>query len=198
MLLAAGAVAAERWLARIPALWRRIVESVYFLGLVAVGLYICAIILPIAPDGPLRQFALKNNGDLREEIGWDLMLRSLAQVRDSLPAQQQANLGIVVGNYGENGAVEILGTAYRLPMPISGTNSAWLRSYPQSEPTTVIVIGVSDKDRERAFTACKIAATIPYPGDLNNEESNDHPDIYVCGQPRIPWPELWKHALGFG
>jgi Dolichyl-phosphate-mannose-protein mannosyltransferase len=198
MLLAAGAVAAERWLAQIPANWRRIVESVYFLGLAAVGLFICAIILPIAPDGPLRQFALKNNGDLREEIGWDLMLRSLAQVRDSLPAQQQTNLGIVVGNYGENGAIEILGPAYHLPMPISGTNSGWLRSYPQSEPTTVIVIGVSDSDRESAFTACRLAARIPYPQDLNNEESNDHSEIYVCGPPRLPWPELWKKALSFG
>jgi hypothetical protein len=198
MLLAMGAVAGESWLARLRPLWRRTVEVVFFTGLAVVGLYICAVIVPLASSGPLRAFALARNGDLREELGWDTMLQTIAQVRDSLPAQQQANLGIVVGNYGENGAIEILGPAYHLPQAISGTNSAWLRSYPQSQPTTLIVLGVGDKDRDSEFTSCKLAANIPYPKDLNNEESNDHSEIYVCGSPRLPWPELWKIALSYG
>ena len=198
MLLAAGSVAAESWLATIRPLWRHTVEAIFFTGLAVCGAYICAIIIPLAPDGPLRDFALARNGDLREEFGWDTMLQSIAGVRDSLPAEQQANLGIVVGNYGENGAIELLGPAYHLPAAISSTNSAWLRSYPQSQPTTVIVVGVGDTDREREFTGCRLAAQIPYPGNQNNEESNDHSEIYVCGPPRLTWPELWKVALSFG
>jgi Dolichyl-phosphate-mannose-protein mannosyltransferase len=201
MLLAAGAVASESWLGSIPKIRRWIrwtVEGLYFTGVIAIGVYACAVLVPIASSGRLQQFALKNSGDLREELGWDLMLQTLAKVRDTVPAEQRANLGIVVGNYGENGAVELLGSAYHLPTPISGTNSAWLRGYPQSEPTTLIVIGVSDSDRERAFTACRLAATVPYPDGLNNEESNDHSQVYLCGPPRIPWPDLWKKALGFG
>jgi hypothetical protein len=31
-----------------------------------------------------------------------------------------------------------------------------------------------------------------------NEESGDHPDIFVCGPPRIPWPEFWKKYRNFG
>ena len=45
-----------------------------------------------------------------------------------------AQVGILVGNYGEQGAIEILGPAYHLPPPISGTNSAWLRGYPTPPP----------------------------------------------------------------
>jgi hypothetical protein len=198
MLLARGAVAAESWLTELRPLWRRTVEGVFFTGLAACGIYICCVIVPLAPNGPLRDFALANNGDLREEIGWDQMLKSIAQVRDSLPPEQQANLGIVVGNYGEHGAVEILGPAYHLPTSISGTNSAWLRTYPQSQPTTLIVLGVGDDDREKEFTGCRLASHIPYPENLNNEESNDHSEIYICGPPRRPWPELWKIALSFG
>jgi len=198
MILAAGAAASERWLAKIPRAWRITVEAVYFTGLAAICVYACAVIVPLASSGPLRQFALSHNGDLREEIGWDVMLSSIAQVRDSLPAQQQANLGIVVGNYGENGAVDILGGTYHLPPAISGTNSAWYQSYPQSQPTTNIILGVSDRDRERLFTSCRLARRIPYPQDLDNEESNDHAEIYLCGPPRLPWPELWKIALSFG
>ena len=196
MLLAMGAVAAEPWLARLRPSLRRTIEATFFTSLAVCGLYICAIIVPLASSGPLRAFALARNGDLREELGWDTMLQTIAQVRDSLPAAQQANLGIVVGNYGENGAIEILGPAYHLPAAISGTNSAWLRSYPQSQPTTLIVVG--DDDRDSQFTSCKLAAHIPYPKNQNNEESNDHSEIYICGPPRLSWPELWKIALSYG
>ena len=24
-----------------------------------------------------------------------------------------------------------------------------------------------------------------------NEENEDHPDIVVCGPPRVPWAEFW-------
>ncbi len=58
------------------------------------------------------------------------MVKAVAGVRDSLPADQQANAGILAGNYGEQGAIELFGPAYRLPPPISMTNSAWLRGYP--------------------------------------------------------------------
>jgi hypothetical protein len=196
MLLALGATAAERWLGTLPTLFRRLIESIYFTAFAVVAVYVCAVILPLAPSGPLRDFALSRNGDLREELGWQLLVQTVASVRDTLPPDQQANVGIVVGNYGENGAIELLGPAYHLPPPISGTNSGWLRGYPPSQPTTNIVIG--DGDRDRQFTNCRLARTIPYPANQNNEESKDHADIYVCGPPRLPWPELWKVALSFG
>jgi len=198
MLLAMGALTGERWLASLSIIWRRTIATVCFTGIAACGLYICARIVPLASSGPLREFALAHNGDLREELGWETMLKTIAQVRDSLSAQQQANLGIVVGNYGEDGAIEILGPRYHLPTAISGTNSAWLRSYPQSQPTTFIILGVGDSDRESQFTSCKLAAHIPYPASQNNEESRDHSEIYLCGPPRLSWPELWKVALSFG
>ena len=50
-------------------------------------------------------------------------------------------LAIAVRNYGEQGAIEILGPAYHLPPPISGINSAWLRGYPAPPPSTLIVMG---------------------------------------------------------
>ena len=196
MLFAVGAVAAERWLTRLPTLGRRSIEAIYFTAFAAISCYICAVVLPLASTGPLRDFALLKNGDLREEIGWQQLAQSVAAVRDTLTPDQQAHLGIVVGNYGENGSLEFLGPAYRLPTPISGTNSAWLRSYPSSQPTTLIVVG--DDDHDSQFTNCKFAATSPYPKDQDNEESRFHPDIYICGPPRLPWPELWKIALSFG
>ena len=33
---------------------------------------------------------------------------------------------------------------------------------------------------------------------VDNEESRDHPDIYLCRQPRAPWPELWPTMRHYG
>ena len=37
----------------------------------------------------------------------------------------------------------MLGRAYHLPLPISTTNSAWLRGYPMPPPSTLIVLGLA-------------------------------------------------------
>jgi len=191
-------VMAERWVGSMSQLSRRALEFAFFLALAVGGVYICAVVLPIASSGALRDFALKNNGDLREEIGWDDLVKAVAGVRDSLPAEQRENVGIVVGNYGEQGAIEILGPVYRLPPPISATNSAWLRGYPVPPPTTLIVIGHDQSDVEQTFTACRLAGHNGNAEGVQNEESSSHPDIFVCGPPRQSWPEFWRDHQAFG
>jgi len=197
-LLAMGATVAERWLSLIPKFPRRAVAAVFFAGVAAVGAYTCAMIVPLAPSGALRDFALKNNGDLREEIGWDELVKTVAGIRDSLSAEQQAHLGITVGNYGEQGAIEMLGPTYHLPPPISTTNSAWLRGYPSPPPTTLIVLGLDRDEAESIFTDCRLAGHNGNTEGIRNEESTYHPDIFVCGPPRKPWAELWKEHRDFG
>jgi hypothetical protein len=104
----------------------------------------------------------------------------------------------LLGNYGEQGAIELLGPAYHLPAPISGTNSAWLRGYPEPPPSTLIVLGRSRQYVDKMLTSCRLAGHNGNPYGVQNEESEDHPDIFVCGAPRMPWPEFWKQYQGFG
>jgi hypothetical protein len=198
MLMAMGAVVGERWVATLSTVPRRAVETVFFAGVVGCGLYMSAMIFPVASGGPLMKFALENNGDLREEIGWDELVKTVARIRDSLPPEQRESVGIVVRNYGEQGAIEILAPAYHLPPPISATNSAWLRGYPMPPPSTLIVLGTSREYADSRFTACRLAGHNGNSLGVKNEESQDHPDIFVCGPPQLPWPEFWKAYQGFG
>src|SRR5207244_9361403 len=110
-------------------------------------------------SGPLREFALKNNGDLREEIGWTDLVKTVADIRNSLSAEQRGTVGVLVSNYGEQGAVEVLGAPYHLPAPISWTNSAWLRGYPVPTPTPLIVLGLSHHSADRLLTSSRLAGT---------------------------------------
>ncbi len=198
MVLAMGAAAWERWLAHRPKWARLTVATVGFAGVLLMGAYIWAELVPMAQTGPLKQFALSRNGDLREEIGWDEMVKTVAAVRDSLPPEEQAHLGIAVGNYGEGGAIEMLGPQYHLPPPISTTNSAWLRGYPTPPPTTIIVLGNSKQRLDEIFTNCRWAAHNGNSLGVKNEESQDHPDIYVCGPLKKPWAEFWAATEDFG
>jgi len=198
MLIAMGAVACGRLLYSLPNWGRRTIEAVFFAGLASCGAYFVAGWVPLASSGPLRDFALNHSEDLREEIGWDDLVRTVAGIRDALPQDQQANLGIVVGNYGEQGAIEMFGPAYHLPPPISLTNSAWLRGYPAQPPTTLIVVGVSREWSGRIFTGCRLAGHNGNREGVKNEESHYHPDIFVCGSPILPWPEFWKKYQSFG
>ena len=198
VLIAMGAVVIVGWLSARPTWARRTVAAAYFTGLFALGAYGVALLVPFAPAGPLRDFALKNNGDLREEFGWNELVRTVASIRDSLPADQRSNYGILVGNYGEAGAIENLGPAYDLPAPISLTNSFYLRTYPASPPSTLIVVGWSQEQVDREFTGCRIAGHNGNSLGIENEESKYHQDIYICGPPRQPWPIFWKNNQRFG
>ncbi|MFZ3264704.1 MAG: glycosyltransferase family 39 protein [Terriglobales bacterium] len=198
MLMAMGAVVISRALTALPPFWRAGAQAAYTLALLAWGVYVATIMLPLASNGPLRARALDNNGDLREEIGWNELVKTVAQIRDSLPPQEQPRVGIVVGNYGEQGAIEILGPAYHLPPPISGTNSAWYRRYPTSPPSTLIVVGHSREYVDKTFTSCRLVANNTNSDGIHNEENDDHPDIFLCGAPRVPWPEFWKNYQSFG
>lgn len=198
MLLAMGVVLGERWLAGLPRLGRRTIEAIYFAAFACVSAYICAFILPLASGGPLRDFALNRNWDMREEFGWNELVRTVAQIRDSLPPDEQAHLGITTGNYGEYGAIDLLGRAYGLPEPIGTTNSEWLRGYPSPPPTTIIAIGLSPDQANRIFTGCRLAGHNGNSEGVRNEESQYHPDIFVCGPPREPWAQVWKEHQDFG
>ncbi len=198
MLLAMGAVAGERRLGVLPRWARTTVANVYFAGAVVCGAFICTVLVPLASSGPLKQFALSRSYDLREEIGWNQLVRTVAQIRDSLSPEQQAHLAVATGNYGEYGAIEILGPAYHLPPPIGTTNTEWYWGYPAPPPTTIILLGNSRKRADEIFTGCRLAGHNGNSEGVKNDESQYAPDIFVCGPPRLPWPVLWKKYQSFG
>ena len=198
MLLAMGAVVAERWLGRLPRWGRVTVEGVWVAAFVFVSAVVCARLMPLASSGPLKAYALRHSSDLREEIGWDELVRTVAGIRDSLPPDERAHLGITTGNYGEYGAIAILGRKYGLPEPIGTTNSEWYWGYPTPPPTTIIALGLTREEADSIFTGCRLVGHNGNSQGVRNEESEYHPDIFLCGPPRLPWAELWKQHRDFG
>jgi hypothetical protein len=176
---------------------RRCVGIVFLGGMALWGAWAFTIILPLQAKGPLRDMALRNSETLRDEFGWDNLVRTVAGIRDSLPTDQQAHLGIITRNYGEQGAIAVLGATYHLPQPISTINSAWLRGYPTPPPTRLIVVGFGSNEVSQLFTNCSFAAHNNNLDGVINDESKNHSNIFLCGQPRYPWPIFWKYSPHF-
>jgi Dolichyl-phosphate-mannose-protein mannosyltransferase len=199
MLLAAGAVLEERWAASLSPGWARLVRVGTFALLAIGGVMIAAVVLPVAPvSSAWWNVANKINSDFREEIGWPDLAAEVARIRDTLPPEDRSKLGIIGTNYGEAGAIDLYGPAYGLPKPISGVNSFWARGYGNPPPQVLIVLGLSKKYMNEEFGSCQLAGHITNPYGVKNEETEDHPDIYVCRQLRQSWPDFWNDFRYYG
>jgi hypothetical protein len=199
MLYAAGSVWGESWLSslrhRRATAVRVVAWAALLLDLAVVG----ALTLPIAPVGSKWwTAALRTDGDLREEFGWRELVGTIAGVRDSLPPQDRVRLGILAGNYGEAGAIDLYGPRYGLPHAISGVNSYWLRGYGNPAPQTLIVVGLPLGFLQKHFASCQLVGHTWNRYGVKNEETVDHPDIFVCRGLRESWPEFWSGFRYFG
>ncbi len=61
------------------------------------------------------------------QFGWDEMVAAVAAAYHAMPPEEQSRVAIIGNNYGESGAVDLLGPKYGLPLKALGTQqSYWL------------------------------------------------------------------------
>jgi dolichyl-phosphate-mannose-protein mannosyltransferase len=199
MLYAGGSVLGEHWLASMRRTWAIAFRALAWTALLADIVFFGTFLLPVGQINS-RWWTVANQiqGDYCEELGWEELTQTVAQIRDSLPAEDRAHLGILAGNYGEAGAINLFGNRYGLPRAISGINSFWARGYGDPPPQTLIIIGLSRRFLEKNFASCQLAGHTWNQFGVKNEETEDHPDIFVCRGLRQPWPDFWKDFQYFG
>ena len=199
VLYAGGAVFGAELLRNVRLVWRLSLWGLAWASIVMTISFAAAFFVPMAPvDSGWARRAFKVNEDFREEIGWPELVHKLAQVRDSLGATDRSRFGILAGNYGEAGAINLYGKEYGLPEAICGTNSFWARGYGDPPPETVIVIGFSREFGDRYFESCEVVGQITNKYGVANEETTDHSGILLCRHLRQSWPEFWKKFRRYG
>lgn len=199
MVYAAGSVWVERWLASLRLGWAAALRAAAVLAL-AVDIVIATMLaLPVAPvHSKWWSIASKIQGDFVEEFGWPELVETVAHIRDALPPEERARAGILAANYGEAGAINLFGPQYGLPPVISGVNSFWARGYGDPPPDTLIVLGHSRGFLAENFDSCQVVAHSWNRFGVENEETLDHSDIYVCRGLKSTWPEFWTAYRHFG
>ena len=145
VLYAGGAVFGAELIANVRPVPRILLRWLAWASVVTTIAFAAAYFVPIAPvDSDWARRAFKVNEDFREEIGWPELVQKLVQIRDSLGPAERSRFGILAGNYGEAGAINLYGKEYGLPEAICGTNSFWARGYGDPPPEIV--------DRDRIFS----------------------------------------------
>jgi Dolichyl-phosphate-mannose-protein mannosyltransferase len=199
MLIAAGSVLFGSLLGRLRPAWSRFAYGVQWTAILIGGVSFVLFVMPVAPIGSrLWRITSQMHDQFREEIGWPDLASSVAGVYRRLSAEERERTGILTGNYGEAGALNLYGPELGLPHAMSLTNSFWYRGYDPRLPQIVILTGFGLDEGKELFDSCVVAAKNTNPFGVENEESRDHPDILLCRNLRMPWPVYWERSRRFG
>jgi hypothetical protein len=128
-----------------------------------------------------------------EQIGWPEFIQTVAGIYDNLPEGEKARAGILAAENDEAAALNLYGPQYGLPKAISGCNTFWLRGYGNPPPETLIIVGYSQAELTPAFEQCELVGTITNQYGIENDLRSPS-TIFLCRDPRWPWPELWNKA----
>lgn len=142
-------------------------------------------VLPVRAANAMREVSPV----LVETYGWPQFVDQVAAAAASL----LPDVPIFTSNYGEAGALRILGPAAGVDRPVvSGHNNYTLWGPPPGRPDTVLCVGKFKSGYlQRSWAQVQLLATITLPDGIENSEKTGHPAVYLCEQPRGSWAELW-------
>ena len=60
------------------------------------------------------------------------------------------------------------------------------------------MIGLRRKFVDEHLESCRLAGHTWNQYGIRNEETVDHPDIFVCGPLKVGWPEFWNDFRYYG
>jgi 4-amino-4-deoxy-L-arabinose transferase-like glycosyltransferase len=180
VLLAAGAIETDRWIAAV----RR--RALLLWALVALsGAVSILLALPVLPA---RQAGVANsaNSDVGETIGWPELTRQVA----SAYRAAGDHAVIFTSNYGEAGAIDRYRAGLGLPAAYSGHNGFGYWGPPNRPPGPVLAVG-ADARELRQFTGCRRFTRIDNRARIDNSERGE--PIYLCARPVGSWRSVWPH-----
>jgi len=122
------------------------------------------------------------------QFGWEEMVAAVATAYHAMPPEEQARVVIIGNNFGESGAVNMLGPKYGLPLKARGTHqNYWLWGPGEPGKNIWIVLGDQPTSLGRWCGDVQVVANLshPYAAVWENKP------VLVCRQPRQSIQEIW-------
>jgi len=198
-LFAAGAVAFERATAARARALRPVAVTVT----IALGAITLPLALPVLPvDTYIRYAKALGMAPSTEEhhrmgllpqhyadmFGWEELVSEVEKAYRSLSPEEQKQCSIFAQNYGEAGAITVLGRRRGLPPSLSGHNNFWLWGPGQRSAEVMIVVGGDPEDNQAVFREITRVGTATSKYSMPYEQ--DMP-VYIGRGLKIPVSELW-------
>jgi hypothetical protein len=199
-LFAAGGVAIEGFTAEGPR--RRLRPAIVLLLAASVPLF--PMVLPILPPEQVAAYGRRIGVEppatekaharaalphhFAWQFGWDEMVAAVAAAYRALPPQEQARAAVIGNNYGESGAVDLLGRKHGLPLRALGVHqSYWLWGPGPPGKDVLIVLGDRPEALRRWCGDVQVAAELHHPLGAVWENG----PVLVCREPRMSLQEAW-------
>ncbi len=194
-VLAAGSLAAERWIARgrRPRLRRGVVVAAPLVGMAI----LLPALLPLLPASDVHDLPVssQHSSGIGDSIGWPQLTRAVAAQDAALVRAGQPPTSIFTGYYAEAGALDVFGTGDHLPPVLSGHNAYWMWGPGQAADRTVLVVDALGQLKPY-FAGCRLLTTFNPPYHVQNDWTDIQ--IGVCTGPVASWPTLWPHLKHYG
>jgi hypothetical protein len=201
MLLALGGVALEKLSTPSGRRWLRpaLVVLVSGVGLVAVPMALPSCRCRFCNTNPrweCRRNRRRHEMGLLPQhyadmFGWDQMVELVAKAHGRLIKEALALPG-VGQNYGEAGAIDVLGRNLGLPRAISSHNSYWIGA--RSDDWDVLIIIGGDREDNAGSSSIEIVGQTDSPWSMPYER---HLDVSIARRPKITIQNAWPRLKRF-
>lgn len=181
IVLAAGAVAAERILHRLssPGKLHTALRAACFIWWVLGVAPLLPLVLPVLPIDTFLRYQSHLPFEVpktetsfvgetlpqyyADEFPWPGMVEAVARVYHSLTPEEQKRTAIFGNNYGQAAAVDFFGPQYGLPKAISGHQNYFLWGPRNYTGEIVIVLGDDESGAREHFASVTVAARLNNP-----------------------------------
>ncbi len=199
ILQAGGSVLWESWLVRPRLQW---VKFAYPALMIAMGAVFAPMLLPVLPVETYMRYAKTLHmetaaiekwklGPLPQiyasEFGWPEMVETVAGVYNSLPADVRPKTAIFAQNFGQAGAIDLMGPKYGLPNAISGHQNYFLWGPRGYTGESVIILEGSQEHWEKYYAVVEKRAHVSHPYSMPRE----HYDVFYCRGPKMTMEQMW-------
>ncbi|MGH2851519.1 MAG: glycosyltransferase family 39 protein [Solirubrobacteraceae bacterium] len=154
------------------------------------------IALPLLPPRDLQgSIVIALNSAQQDTVGWPEFVHTVARTWRRLPPAEQRHTAIFASNYGEGGAIDVLGRPLGLPRAYSGHNGFSEWGVPPAADSRALLVGYDNAaDAAPYFEQCRVLATINDGVGLNNQEQGL--PVMLC-RTTGPWPTIWPHLTHY-
>jgi hypothetical protein len=195
VVLAAGSLAAERWLSR--ARHPRARWALLLAAPLAGAALILPLELPFLPVGDVHSLPQSSqaNSNLGDSIGFPELARAIAVQDSALARAGHPPTSIFAGFYAEAATVSVFDAGDSLPPVLSGNNAYWMWGPGRASDQTVLVVDALGRLRPY-FGRCRLLTTYHAPYQVRNDWTDI--SIGVCTSPRVGWQTIWPHLRVYG